>query len=87
MKSPRHVLAIGISGLLVLTSLQAGCATQCPSNTIELHDCIYLRTVPNITIAVDAAAVPGKPQTKCCGTMRGSQETDGCLMTSNVCVL
>jgi hypothetical protein len=28
MKSPRHVLAIGISGLLVLTSLQVGCATE-----------------------------------------------------------
>jgi hypothetical protein len=28
MKSPQHVLAIGISGLLVLTSLQVGCATE-----------------------------------------------------------
>jgi len=28
MKSPRHVLAIGISGLLVLTSVQVGCATE-----------------------------------------------------------
>jgi hypothetical protein len=28
MKSPQHVLAIGISGLLALTCLQVGCATQ-----------------------------------------------------------
>jgi hypothetical protein len=39
MKPPRQILAIGISGLLILTSLQAGCATQGSAlQTVQKND-------------------------------------------------